>query len=364
MPAVAPRASLARLARYTPSMGTRHGGHVIRLSANEGALGPSPKAVAAYQAAAAEMHRYPHGADRALIDALAAKHGLEADRIVIGAGSDELIQLLCIAYLEPGDEAIHTEHGFLMYPLATQVAGGVPVKAKDAGLTASIDAILAAVTERTRIVFLANPNNPTGTYLPEGEIARLHAALPARVLLVLDAAYAEYVQRNDYAPGHELAEHAGNVVMLRTFSKLYGMAGMRLGWAYGPREVADLLGAIKQPYNVSSAAIAAGIAALADTAFEAQSRAHNAEWLPWLQARLGELGLACEPTVANFFLVRMGDEPGRDAAAAVAFLAERGILVREMRSYGLPQYFRVSVGLPEEMKALVDALALFVGRGR
>ncbi|NQW09822.1 MAG: histidinol-phosphate transaminase [Alphaproteobacteria bacterium] len=361
-PSVLPKAAIADLVAYKPPLSPMGSKRVIKLNLNEGALGPSPKAMAAMTTVAATMHRYPPVEASGLIQAIAERHGVDAQRIVVGCGSDELIQTLCLAFLEPGDEAIHTQYGFLLFPLAIKVAGGVPVSAPDDGYTASVDAILAAVTERTKLVFLANPNNPTGTYVSSDEVRRLRANLPSRVLLVLDAAYAEYVQRKDYTAGIELVEETDNTVMLRTFSKMYGMAGLRLGWAYCPKPIADVLYSIKPPYGVNYPALAAGIAALRDTEFYDRSLAHNTRWMPWLQEAFRKLGLTPQPTVANFMVLTFPDTPGKTAKEARLFLASRDILVRDLASYGIPDAVRLSVGTVEENRALVDALRVFMTR--
>src|SRR5438067_7813705 len=236
----------------------------IRLASNESALGPSPKAIAAYKALAGEIHRYPDGGAAELRAALGRHHGLDPARIVCGAGSDELIALLQRAYAGPGAEVLYSRHGFLMYPIGAKAVGATPIAVPEQALTADVDGFLARVTERTRLVFVANPNNPTGTYLSAEEVARLHAGLPANVVLAIDAAYAEFVNRNDYEPGIGLVNRAENVVMLRTFSKIYALAGLRLGWAYCPPTVADVLNRIRGPRNVNAAALAAGVAAGAD----------------------------------------------------------------------------------------------------
>jgi histidinol-phosphate aminotransferase len=332
---------------------------IIKLASNESALGPSPRAIAAYRAAAETMHRYPDGQATELREALGARHGLDPARIVCGSGSDELLQLLARAYAGPGDEVLYSRHGFLVYSLAAKSCGATPVTAPEVALTASVDNLLAAANARTRIVFLANPNNPTGTYLSADEIKRLRAGLPERALLVIDAAYAEYVGRNDYTAGAELVDGAANVVMTRTFSKIFGLGGVRLGWAYCPAAVADVLNRIRGPFNVSAGALAAGRAALDDTGFVALARQHNDYWRPWLEAELARIGIAVVPSVANFVLARFPGESGRDAAAADAHLRSRGIIVRAMETYGLPDCLRISVGTGEEMRALVAALAEF-----
>ena len=334
---------------------------VIKLSSNEGALGPSPRAIAAYQAVASEMHRYPDGHAVALRKALAALHGIDVERIVCGNGSDDVLQLLVRAYAGPGDEVLYSRHGFLIYSIAALSCGATPVAADEVDLTASVDHLLAAVTPRTRIVFLANPNNPTGTYLTVSEVQRLRDGLPSDVLLVLDAAYAEFVSRNDYSPGIELVDAGDNVVMTRTFSKLYGMGGMRLGWAYCPAAIADVLNRIRGPFNVSGAALAAGLAAVEDTGFADLARRHNDYWLPWLTGELTQLGLEVIPSVANFVLVRFPPEPRRDALAADEFLRSKGIIVRRVASYGLPDCLRITIGRDDELRAVVDAVTEFLG---
>jgi len=230
---------------------------------------------------AERLEYYPDGAAHDLREALAARHGLNPERIVCGNGSDELLELLAHAYLGPGDEAIYTEHGFLVYPIAIKANGATPVVAPEKNLTADVDAILERVSGRTKMVFLANPNNPTGTYLPFDEVKRLHAGLPESCLLVLDAAYAEYVRRNDYEAGIELVSASNNVVMTRTFSKAYGLAGLRLGWLYGPENVVDVLNRVRGPFNVNAAALAAGVAAVEDVEHLERAVRHNEKWLPW-----------------------------------------------------------------------------------
>ncbi|MGE0258059.1 MAG: histidinol-phosphate transaminase [Alphaproteobacteria bacterium] len=334
----------------------------IRLASNESALGPSPKAVAAYRALAGEIHRYPDGSAIGLREALGRAHGLDPARIVCGSGSDELIGMLLRAYAGHGAEVLYSRHGFLMYPIGALSVGATPVAAPERDLTADVDALLERVTERTRIVFIANPNNPTGTYLPISEMRRLHAGLPGNVLLAIDAAYAEFVNRNDFEPGPSLVDRAENVVMLRTFSKIYALAGLRLGWAYCPPAIADVLNRIRGPFNVTAPAQAAGIAAVEDTEALRRAQAHNERWLPWLSERLSALGLPLTPSVANFVLPRFPDDPERNADAAFAFLHARGILVRKMAAYGLPQHLRITIGTAEEMERVAAALAEFMGR--
>jgi histidinol-phosphate aminotransferase len=334
---------------------------IIKLASNEGALGPSPKAVTAYRRTAEEIHRYPDGGCTELRETLANHYGLEAGQMVCGAGSDELISLLCRAYAGVGDEVLYSQHGFLMYPIAAKTVGATPVAAPEADLTTDVDALLAAVTQKTRILFLANPNNPTGTYLPAPELKRLRNGLPEHIPLIIDAAYAEFVTRNDYTPGIDMVEAGDNVVMTRTFSKIHALGGVRLGWAYCPPAIADVLNRLRNPFNVCAPAQAAGLAALADVAFTDRSRAHNDIWLPWFTQRLRELGLTVPPSLGNFVLARFPTEPGRDAESADVFLKNRGIIARRMAGYGLPDSLRITIGLEDEMRAVVDAVAEFLG---
>ncbi len=359
------RSGVLDIAPYVPGRADAEGETAAhKLSANETPLGPSPAAIEAYRAVGAALERYPDGSASELRTAIATIYGLSADRIVCGAGSDELLNLLAQAYLGPGDEAIHTEHGFLIYPIAIRAAGGTPVVARETDLTADPDAILRKVTDRTRMVFLANPNNPTGTYLPFSEINRLHEALPPNVLLVLDAAYAEYVRRNDYESGVELVATSQNVVMTRTFSKIYGLAALRIGWCYGPPEVIDAINRVRGPFNLSAPAIAAGAAAIADRAHVETSVAHNEAWRERLINGLGALGLTVTPSVANFLLVHFPDEEGRRAADADRFLQSRGIVARQVGGYGLPNALRITIGSAAANKAVLAALADFVANDR
>ena len=357
-----PRPGILDISPYVGGESKAEGAaRVIRLASNESALGPSPRAVEAYREQAHELHRYPDGGSTALREAIARRYGLDARRIVCGTGSDELISLLARAYAGPGDEVVYSRHGFLMYPIAAQSVGASPVAVPERDLTADVDAMLARVTPCTRLVYLANPNNPTGTCLPREEVNRLHAGLPSSTLLVLDAAYAEFVTRNDYEPGIELAERSDNVVMLRTFSKIYALAALRIGWAYAPAGIIDVLNRVRGVFNVNLPAQAAAVAALEDVAAVDRARAHNDRWRPWLERELGALGLEVTPAVANFVLVRFGARP-KDANAAFAFLQSRGILTRKMVAYGLPEHIRITVGLEEEMRAVVAALADFLAR--
>jgi histidinol-phosphate aminotransferase len=357
-----PRPGILDIAAYVPGESSVPGGVVpIKLSSNETPLGPSPRAIAAYKAAAEGLERYPDGQATALRRAIAKHYGLDPDRIVCGAGSDELLTMLAHAYLGPGDEGLYTEHGFLVYRIAILACGATPVIAPERDLRTDVDAILARVTARTKIVFLANPNNPTGTYVGIEEVRRLRAGLPANVLLVLDAAYAEYVTRNDYEAGLELVATTANTVMTRTFSKIHGLAALRIGWAYCPAAVADVLNRIRGPFNLSAPAIAAGVAAIEDSAHAQAAARHNDTWRAWVEAELGKLGLRVTPSVANFVLIHFAPD-GKTAAAADEYLKSKGIILRRVTSYGLPDCLRMTIGSAEDNRAVVAALAAFLGR--
>lgn len=357
-----PRPGVLDIEAYVPGESHVPGGlKPVKLSSNETPLGPSPKAIEAFAAAGTALERYPDGQASALRQAIARRFGLNPDRIVCGAGSDELISLIAHAYLGPGDEGLYTEHGFLLYRIVILAAGATPVVAPEKDLKADVDAILARVTPRTRIVFLANPNNPTGTYLGIDEVRRLRASLPADVLLVLDAAYAEYVRRNDYEAGLELVATTENTVMTRTFSKIFGLAGLRIGWAYCPAAVADALNRTRGPFNLSAPSIAAGAAAMEDWSHIEAAVRHNDEWLPWLTAEIEKLGLTVTPSVANFILVHFPKDSGRDAAACDAFLKQRGVIVRRVAGYGLPGALRITIGSESDNRKVVEALAEFAG---
>lgn len=356
-----PRAGALAIEAYVPGKSKAPAGVKLhKLSSNETPLGASPRAIEAFRDAAGHLEIYPDGSSTALREAIGRAYGLDPARIVCGAGSDEILSLLAYGYLAPGDEGVFTEHGFLVYRIAILAAGGVPVVAPETKLTADVDAILACVTERTRIVYLANPNNPTGTYLPFDEVKRLHAGLPGDVLLVLDAAYAEYVRANDYAAGIELVSGAENVVMTRTFSKVHGLAALRIGWMYGPAAIVDVLNRIRGPFNLSAPAIAAGAAAIADRAHLDASVDHNARWLTTLTDEIRALGLEVTPSVANFVLVHFPETPGRTAAEADAFLTARGVILRAVSSYGLPHALRLSIGSEEANRAVLDGLRAFL----
>ena len=358
MTAPIPRPGILEIAPYVGGEAKSDGvSRLIRLASNEGALGPSPRAAAAYQALAGELHRYPDGGSSELTAALARHHGLEGERIVLGAGSDELLSLITRAYAGPGDEVLYPAHGFLMYPIAARTVGATPMTAPETNLTADVDALLAAVTPRTRIVFLANPNNPTGSYISAAKVKRLHAGLPENVVLVIDAAYAEFVTAADYSAGEELVRSAENVVMARTFSKLYALAALRLGWAYCSPAIAGVLHRVRGPFNVNAAAQAAGIAALEDREFLESARRHNEVCRQWFAARLSALGLTVHPSAGNFVLVDFS--AWGEAEAVRLYLKDRGILIRQMGVYKLPHCLRITIGRSDEMHEVAEALAAY-----
>jgi histidinol-phosphate aminotransferase len=358
-----PKQGVMDIAAYVPG---KHGApgavKVHKLSSNETPLGPSPKAVEAFQRASSHLELYPDGQAQELRDAIGEVHGLNPANLLCGNGSDELLGLIAHVYLGADDEAIITEHGFLVYKIQIQAAGATPVIAKEREARADVDAILAAVTPRTKVVFIANPNNPTGTYLPFEEVKRLQQGLRGDILLVLDAAYGEYVTRNDYEAGIEMVSSNGNVVMTRTFSKIYGLAGARIGWMYAPLPVIDAINRVRGPFNLSTAAIAAGAAAVRDRAHIAKAKEHNSVWLDFLTGEITKIGLRVTPSVGNFLLVHFPDEVKKSAKAADEFLTRRGLILRAVGAYGFPNALRLTVGSEEANRLVVKALAEFMGR--
>jgi len=352
------RPGIAEIAPYVGGEASLPGvAQPAKLSSNENPLGPSPKAIAAFREASLDLHRYPDGGAERLRAGIARRFGLEAERIVCGNGSDELIALLSRAYAGPGDEVLFSRHGFLMYRLSTLAVGATPKAAPEKDLQSDVEALLAMVGPSTRILYLGNPNNPTGSYLTAAEVKELRRRLPAGVLLALDAAYAEYVEAPDYDAGEGLVRAGDNVVMLRTFSKIYGLAGLRLGWAYCPPGIADALNRVRGPFNTSAPAQAAALAALEDEAHEEKSRAHNRLWRDWLAGALTAAGYRVHPSVGNFLLVEF-----TDADAADVFLKSRGLIMRKMGGYGLPHCLRITIGSEAETRATAAALADFAGK--
>ncbi|MCB8822958.1 histidinol-phosphate transaminase [Microvirga rosea] len=358
-----PRPGVMKIDAYVPGKSKASGvAKIHKLSSNETPLGPSQKAIEALRSFD-HLELYPDGTATQLREAIGAKYGLDPHRIICGSGSDELLSLITSTYVGPGDEGIFSEHGFLVYRIAILAAGGVPVVAKEKDYRADVDAILAQVTPKTKIVFLANPNNPTGTYLPFDEVKRLHAGLPSHVVLVLDAAYAEYVRRNDYEAGLELVATAENVVMTRTFSKIYGLANLRIGWMVAPAHIIDAVNRIRGPFNVNGPAMAAGVAAIQDDAHIARAIEHNETWLAWLTRELEALGLTVTPSVGNFLLVHFPQQDGRTAKDADAFLTSRGLILRRIDAYGLPHALRLTIGDEEANRLVVETLREFLGQG-
>lgn len=353
-----PRANLLNIAPYVGGRESIAGVEAaIKLSANENPLGASSKA----QDYLATFHRleiYPDGSAAALRGALAAKNNIDADRIVCGNGSDEILHLLAQVYLAPGDEAIMTRYAFLVYRLVTEVSGATPVIVDEPDLIADVDAILSAVTAKTKIVFLANPNNPTGTMLGREDIERLHAGLRSDILLVLDGAYAEYVPGDIYPADFDLVDRFDNVVVTRTFSKIYGLAALRIGWGYCPPNVANMINRIRPPFNVNAVAAGAAMAALGDDAHVQRSRDHNTQWRNWLAQQLSALDVRVIPSHANFILLRFASD--EEAKAADEFLGQNGLILRAMASYGLADSLRLTVGTEDANRRFVAALQTFL----
>lgn len=363
MTSPAPRPEILTINPYVAGESEISGANrTVKLSSNEGAFGVPPSAQAAFVAAASEAFRYPDGGADRLRQALGKRWSLDPARIVCGAGSDDLLYQFCLSYGGPGRDIIMSAHGFSIYQIAGTYAGSRVIKVPERNLTADLDAMLAAVSPATRLIFLANPNNPTGSMLPADEVARFRAALPPEVLLVLDSAYAEYVTHPAYDAGVKLVDATGNTVMTRTFSKIFGLGGMRIGWCYAPPAVVDVLNRVRGPFNVSVAGQAAAIAALAEPGWVEAGRAHNTEYRPKLAAGIAAAGLKVWPSEGNFVLVDLGTT--ETANAADAFLRTNGIIVRKVGGYGLPHCLRVTVGTAEEVGLVVDGFAEFMRQAR
>jgi histidinol-phosphate aminotransferase len=356
-----PRAEIMTISPYIGGESSVAGvNRVYKLSSNEGAFGVPPGAQAAYEALSKELHRYPDGSALELRRAIGARFGLDPSKIVCGCGSDDLIYQLCLAYGGPGTEILMTRHGFAIYQIAGTYAGSKVIKTPERELTADVDALLAAVSAATRVVFLANPNNPTGSLLPRAEVERLRAGLPSDVLLVLDSAYAEYVEQSDYDPGVKLVDAADNTVMTRTFSKIWGLGGMRVGWAYAPPGVINVLNRVRAPFAVSIASQAAAIAALSEPGWLEKSRAHNRVERARLTESLRSAGIRVWPSEGNFVLADFAT-PER-AKAADAFLRTRGVIARMLGGYDLPHCLRITVGTSEEVSVVAETLADFMAK--
>ncbi len=349
-----PQPGILDIAPYLPGKSGAPGSQTIKLSANESPLGASPKALAAMLEGAARLEIYPEGSSRVLREALGEVHGIDPNAIVCGNGSDDLLHLLAQTYLGVGDEAVMNRFGFSVYPIITKAAGADIVMVEETDYRADVDALLAAVTPRTKVIWLANPNNPTGTYLAEAEVRRLHAGLRPDILLVIDNAYAEYVTADDFEVGLELARTQDNVVMVRTFSKM-GLAAARIGWMVGPDHIVDAINRIRGPFNVNLPAQMAGAAATRDVEFNAKLKAHNAQWRDWLSAELAGNRMRVVPSQANFIMV-LFDTPDAASAAFIA-LADAGYIVREIgASYGIDNGLRISIGSEAAMRGVADVL--------
>ncbi|WP_334063423.1 histidinol-phosphate transaminase [Limimaricola cinnabarinus] len=355
---ITPQPGIMDIALYVGGQ-SRLEGHAdpLKLSSNENPYGPSPRAVAALEQSAATLHRYPSTDHADLRAAIARVHGLDADRIICGVGSDEVLQFIAQCYAGPGDEVIHTEHGFAMYPILARAAGATPIEVAERERRVDVDAILAACTAATRIIYLTNPGNPTGTMIPITEIERLAGAIPDHVILVLDGAYVEFTE--GYDGGASLVEARDNVVMTRTFSKIHGLGGLRIGWGYAPREIVDVLNRVRQPFNLSNSQLMAAEAAIRDEGFTEHCRAETARLRVWMREKLLALGIACDESHANYVLARFADEA--EAAACDAALRADGILVRRVGGYGFPEGLRITVGDEPGCSRVIDAIARFRG---
>ncbi len=327
---------------------------VVKLSSNENPKGASPLALEAFKSAATDLNRYPDSSYTSLRSAIGEAYGLNPDNIVCGAGSDELIGLLVHTFAGEGDEVLYSQHGFLMYKIYALSYGAVPVTAPEKNLRADVDAILSKVTDRTKLVFVANPNNPTGSYITADELKYLHSKLPEHVILAVDAAYAEYVEEKDYSDGLGLAKSTNNTVMLRTFSKVFGLSALRLGWGYFPSAIADALNRTRGPFNVSSLAAKVGEAAVKDKTYLQECVKENNSERARMAEALTQLGLKVYPSVANFLLVEF-----KNAIKANEFLQSKGLIVRDVAAYGLTNCLRITIGLREDNDAVIKALTEF-----
>ncbi len=329
---------------------------VVKLSSNENPFGASEAAIEAFRRASYDLHRYPSTDHAALRAAIGEVHGLDPERIICGVGSDEVIHFLCQCYAGTGDEVIHTEHGFSMYRISALAAGATPVEVPERDRVVDVDAILAGCTARTRLVFIANPANPTGTMLSEAELTRLADGVPAHAILVIDSAYAEYAQ--GYDGGAALASARPNVVMTRTFSKLYGLGGLRVGWGYGPREIIDVLNRIRGPFNLSQPALVTAEAAVRDRAYAEKCRADNARLRGWLAKALDDIGVPSDASSANFILARFRD--AAQAEACNAHLNAQGLIVRATKGYKLPHCLRITIGDEASCRRVAHAVGQFM----
>ena len=356
MSKITPQPGILDIAPYVGGKATVEGvTNVVKLSSNENPFGPSPAAQEAARRSVHDLHRYPSTDHAGLRAAIAEVHGLDAGRVICGVGSDEILALICQAYAGPGDEVIHTEHGFALYKIGAHSVGATPVEVAEHERVTDVDAILAACTGRTKLVFIANPNNPTGTMIGLAEIERLAEGLPEQALLVLDGAYAEFVE--GYDGGARLVEARENVFMTRTFSKIYGLGGLRIGWGYGPQEIVDVLNRIRGPFNLSGTALAAAEAAVRDQAYVEKCRAENTRLRAWLAEALAEHGVPSDTSTANFVLARFNSQA--EAEACDLYLQRQGLIVRRVGSYGLPHALRITVGDEASCRRVAHCVGLF-----
>lgn len=355
---IRPQPGIMDIALYEGGAATVAGNtNAIKLSSNENPFGPSDKAKEAFARSVHQLHRYPSTDHAALRAAIGEVQQLDADRVICGVGSDEIIHFLCQAYAGPGDEVLFTEHGFLMYRISAMAAGATPVEVAERDRTTDVGALLAACNERTKLVFIANPNNPTGTMISAAEVARLAEGLPSQAILVLDGAYAEFVE--GYDGGLALIESRENVVMTRTFSKIYGLGGLRIGWGYGPKVIIDVLNRIRGPFNLSNTQLDAAEAAMRDQDYVTRCRKENARLRVWLAEALAELGVPSDTSLGNFVLARFADTA--EAEACDAYLRDQGLIVRRVSGYKLPHCLRITVGDESACRRVAHAVAQFKG---
>lgn len=349
-----PQPGILDIEPYVPGESKASAAKVIRLAANENPFGTSHQVKAVYQGLSDSLHRYPDGGSTSLRKALAKFHHIEPERIVCGTGSDEIITILCKAFAGVGDEVLYSQYGFLMYPLAALACGATPVKAPEKNRETDFEALLSAVTDKTKIVFLANPNNPTGYLAKKADVLAFRNALRQDILLVIDSAYAEYADDPDYSDGKDMVQAFDNVVMLRTFSKAYGLSSLRVGWSYSSSYIADILNRIRGVFNLSVPGQACAEAALADQGFIEMSVKNNTAQRQLMTQKLAELGYIVYPSGGNFILFSLGSP--EKAKQTLERLKDNGILLRGMTAYGLPDCLRMTIGTPEDMQAVLKAL--------
>jgi len=353
-----PKPGIMDIHAYVPGKAKAEGvENPIKLSANENILGSSEKAREAYAGAAGELHVYPDSRTTILRTAIAERYGLEPERLIFGCGSDEVFALLNQTFLEPGDNIVQGEFAFAAFAIGARACQAEVKIAREPDYRIDVDEVLKVVDDRTRLIFIANPGNPTGTWIPFSEVRRLHEALPPSVVLVLDGAYSEFVTDPSFNDGLEYARTAANVVVTHTFSKLHGLATLRVGWGYGPAEIIAAMDRIRLPFNTSIPAQRCAVAALADEDFQRRSLGLVEQWRPWFEQQLGGLGLdVVRPSAANFVLVGFPPTARRSAAEAEAYLSSKGLLVRQVANYGLPDHLRITFGLEEHNRAVIEAL--------